>query len=366
MAGLATLEGVELASVGAHDCMTGTWDCTAQDITDAVAASQEPEWRAPIIKLGHTDPRFDGEPAVGTIRNLRASPDGRTLIGDLTGLPQWLADTMPSAYPSRSVEGVKKDIAASGRAYSFRLSALALLGVEPPAIESLADIARLYDVAAANSQQATGYGSPIVTVGPMTPVAASAAKPTPSPKGAGMTPEQIREALGLKPDASEIETAAKLASLGLIPKIADEEAAKAVAKADADAKAAADAAAKADADAKAAGEAGDDILNHPVVSELRTSLADLTSRLAARDQADKDAEADNFVLEAVSAGRLRPAERDHFIKLYSAAPEVTREIIMARARGSEVPIAPAGHAGSPEGGPDADFEAAIPDPGKGF
>jgi hypothetical protein len=216
MTELATVEGVELAAVGVHDCMTGTWDCTPQDITDAVAASQEPDWRAPVIKLGHTDPRFDGQPAVGTIRNLRASDDGTRLIGDLTDMPRWLADVMHSAYPSRSVEGLKKDIAASGRAYSFRLTALALLGVEPPAIESLADVARMYAVAAANSQQASGFGIPVVTAPQDAPIAAAAA-PT-HPKGAGMTPEQIREAIGLAPTASEIEVQAKLAALGLIPK----------------------------------------------------------------------------------------------------------------------------------------------------
>jgi hypothetical protein len=358
MAGLATLKGVELASVGSHDCMTGTWDCTAQDIVDAVAASQEPEWRAPIIKLGHTDPRFDGEPAVGTIRNLRASPDGRTLIGDLTGLPQWLADTMPSAYPSRSVEGVKKDIAASGRAYSFRLSALALLGVEPPAIESLADIARLYDVAAANSQQATGYGSPIVTVGPMTPVTAPvSASAAPSiQEGPSMDPVKFREALGLPADASNEAVSAKLAVAGFIPKISDP-----APVVEPPAPAAPVAVAEPAPVVEPAPSVAEDL-----VAQLRTELASLTAWRDQKEAADRDAEADNFVLEAVSAGRLRPAERDHFIKLYSAAPEVTREIIMARARGSEVPIAPAGHASSPEGGPDADFEAAIPDPGKGF
>jgi hypothetical protein len=216
---LATVEAVELAAVGTHPCVSGEWVCTPQDISDAVAASQEPDWRAAVIKLGHTDPRFDGQPAVGTIRNLRTSADGTRLIGDLTDMPKWLADVMHSAYPSRSVEGLKKDVAASGRAYSFRLTALALLGVEPPAIESLADVARMYAVAAANSQQAQSFGTPVVTTPMDAPIAAAAA-PT-HPKGAGMTPEQIREAVGLKPDASEIELAAKLASLGLIPKVSE-------------------------------------------------------------------------------------------------------------------------------------------------
>jgi hypothetical protein len=354
--GLATLEGVELASVGTHDCMTGTWDCTAQDITDAVAASQEPEWRAPIIKLGHTDPRFDGEPAVGTIRNLRTSPDGRTLIGDLTGLPQWLADSMPSAYPSRSVEGVKKDIAASGRAYSFRLSALALLGVEPPAIESLADIARLYDVAAANSQQATGYGSPIVTVGPMTPVTAPvSASAAPSiQEGPSMDPVKFREALGLPADASNEAVSAKLAVAGFIPKISDP---APVVDPVIEPKLVVD---PPKVVAPVVPEAG--------TAELEATVASLMAKIESFETAQANGERDSFLDAQVAAGRLKPADRPHYEDIWEVKPERVKLIMASRGVGSEIPVSPAGHAASPEGkGDHIDqlLDAAFPDPDAG-
>ena len=167
-ASFTTIEGVELASVGVHDCQTGTWNCTREDIAAAVAADGDPAFRKPVVKLGHTDPRFDGEPAVGVIQNLRASPDGMTLLGDLVGVPTWLAKAMPSAYPSRSVEGIRGDVsAAGGKPYPFRLTALALLGVSPPAIESLADVRQLYGLAASSKPRAAGQV--VIT----TPVSAS-------------------------------------------------------------------------------------------------------------------------------------------------------------------------------------------------
>ncbi len=174
MAQLVTRPGVELAKVGRHGCLTGAWDCTPQSIADAVAAAGDGQWRAPVIKIGHTDPRFDGQPAVGTIRNVRASADGQTLLGDLVGIPQWLDDILPSAYPSRSVEGVANEVSASGQQYKFRLTGLALLGVEPPAIESLADVAATYGIAAGRDPHPS-TGTPIVTVPDV--VAAAADKP---------------------------------------------------------------------------------------------------------------------------------------------------------------------------------------------
>ncbi len=175
MPDLVTRRGVELAAVGTWECMTGEWTCTEADIADAVRAAADPSFRAPVIKLGHIDPRFDGEPAVGRVTNLRASADGTKLLGDLEGLPEWLDRILPSAFPSRSVEGVHDAVAASGASYKFVLTGLALLGVQPPAIESLADIASLYGVAAAVGERAPlTSGTPIVTVPAGLDVAAAA------------------------------------------------------------------------------------------------------------------------------------------------------------------------------------------------
>jgi len=359
MTELATVEGVELAAVGTHDCMTGTWDCTPQDITDAVAASQEPDWRAPVIKLGHTDPRFDGQPAVGTIRNLRASDDGTRLIGDLTDMPKWLVDVMHSAYPSRSVEGLRKDIAASGRAYSFRLTALALLGVEPPAIESLADVAKMYAVAAANSQQASGFGIPVVTAPQDAPVAASAAV-TINPEGAGMpelTPEQLREAVGLGPDAPPLAVQSKLAALGLIPPVDEPKEDKATAVAQMDGTQVTESVKRVEETKVEL----PDISEHPVFKELKSSHDGLAAKVQSLEEKQVSEEKDKFLADAVAAGRMKPADKDKFALLYDADPKTTKDIVLARKRGSEVPVTAVGHADNPEGTID-EFELAFPDP----
>ncbi|MDV3219738.1 phage protease, partial [Mycobacterium avium] len=108
--------------------------------------------RKPVIRLGHNDPRFSGDPAVGWLDNLRASEDGQALIGDMVGVPEWLAEILPSAYPSRSIEGLYDYTAPDGSEHEFVLTGLALLGATRPGVESLQslqDVARLYDIAAA-------------------------------------------------------------------------------------------------------------------------------------------------------------------------------------------------------------------------
>nr|WP_202927138.1 hypothetical protein [Gordonia desulfuricans] len=141
-----------MIKVGTWPASTGEWTVTPEDLQAAVAAVASPSVRRPVLKLGHTDTRFDGEPAVGWVDNMRVSSDGSTLLGDFKGVPAWLADVMASAYPDRSIEGAYKHRDQTGHVHDFALTAVALLGVESPAIgtlESLQDVARLYGVAAA-------------------------------------------------------------------------------------------------------------------------------------------------------------------------------------------------------------------------
>jgi hypothetical protein len=137
---LQTIPGVEIARVGTWNTSTGTWVCTPADIQDAVRAAADPTFRTPVIKLGHTDPRFDGEPAFGVIKNIRASDDGQALLGDLTGVPAWLAEMMPTSYPSRSIEATMDVVTPQGARYGMVVNGLALLGVTLPAIQSLAQL----------------------------------------------------------------------------------------------------------------------------------------------------------------------------------------------------------------------------------
>ena len=152
MVNLVTVPGVELMKVGKWNLSTGEWECTPTEIQAAIDAHQADVLRKPVIRLGHNDSRFSGEPAVGYLDNLRSSEDGQTLLGDMVGVPQWLADIMPSAYPSRSIEGLYDYTAPDGSEHEFVMTGLALLGATKPGVESLKslqDVATLYDTVAA-------------------------------------------------------------------------------------------------------------------------------------------------------------------------------------------------------------------------
>lgn len=178
---LATVPDVELIHVGTWDISTGTWTVTTEDLFNAVSAMDCPAVRRPIIKLGHTDPRFDGEPAVGWLDNLVVSATGHELRGDYTGIPAWLRDVLASAYPDRSIEGEYEHVCQLGHVHPFVLTGLALLGVMPPGVgtlESLQDVATLFGVAAAGPTGARPFRIPITagrTVMPNTTTVAAAA-----------------------------------------------------------------------------------------------------------------------------------------------------------------------------------------------
>jgi hypothetical protein len=150
MPALETIRGVPIARVGTWSTSTGRWVCTREQLDDAVRASKDPSFRRGVLKLGHTDPRFntpdvDGNPALGRLENYRIDASGEVLLADLVGVPGWLAKVLNSAYPSRSVEASLGVVTADGNAYAMVVTGLALLGETPPAIESLGDIAALYE-----------------------------------------------------------------------------------------------------------------------------------------------------------------------------------------------------------------------------
>lgn len=149
---LATIPRVELMHAGTWNISTGQATFTSDDLAQAIAAMECPAVRRPVLKIGHTDVRFDGEPAVGWIDNLNT--DGSTLWGDYVGMPRWLADVCASAYPDRSIEGWYDFQCQIGHTHPFVLTGVALLGVTPPGIGTLAslqDVATLYGVAAAQN-----------------------------------------------------------------------------------------------------------------------------------------------------------------------------------------------------------------------
>ncbi|MCZ4535565.1 hypothetical protein O4159_08840 [Gordonia terrae] len=133
-----TIPGVEIARVGSFEASTGPATFTADDFASAVAALAAGVIHRPVLKLGHEDPRFDGAPSVGWVDHLRIN--GPVLVGDLAGVPRWLADAMPTSWPNRSLEGVVGYTDADGRVWPFVLTGLALLGATAPAIGNLAEL----------------------------------------------------------------------------------------------------------------------------------------------------------------------------------------------------------------------------------
>lgn len=141
---LSTIPNVEIIEVGTWATSTGVFAVSQNDLFCAVAAYDDPGYTTPVVKLGHVDPRFDGEPALGRLINPRLSDDGMTMIVDIAGVPTWLADIAASAFPRRSIEGEFGHTTQTGSKHKFALTALSLLGVQAPAISTLADIALLY------------------------------------------------------------------------------------------------------------------------------------------------------------------------------------------------------------------------------
>ncbi len=138
---MADFRGVELARTGTFELFAGgRRTFTAEDFADAIAASTDPDLGRPIIKPGHVDDRFDrqGEPALGLVENMRV--DGDRLIADYVGVPGWLAATMRTSYPNRSIEGYAGITTPGGKSYRLVVTGVAMLGVTPPAIAGLADL----------------------------------------------------------------------------------------------------------------------------------------------------------------------------------------------------------------------------------
>lgn len=148
---LVTIPNVELAQAGTWRLSSGEAVITREDLAAAVGAIDCPAVRSPVLKLGHTDSRFDGEPAVGWVGAMALAEGGETVVGDYRGVPAWLGAVMASAYPDRSIEATRNFRCQIGHTHPMVITAVALLGVTAPGIGTLAslqDVADLYQVAA--------------------------------------------------------------------------------------------------------------------------------------------------------------------------------------------------------------------------
>ena len=149
---LVTVPNVPILEVGVeYQLSTGPATFTPEDLADAVTAANEDfSIPSPRHKIGHIDPRFndtstfDGSPAFGKYVNLRLGENGMVAYADLVGCPKWLADIMPAAFPSRSIEGFWNVQSQAGKEWRFVLSAVAALGVNWPGVTVLEDLPLWY------------------------------------------------------------------------------------------------------------------------------------------------------------------------------------------------------------------------------
>lgn len=141
---LITIPNVPIVSTGTYQLMTGETTFTAEDLAAAVAAQDDPAVQSPRLKIGHTTKFGDGEPCFGKVLNMRLDATGQTIIGDYVDVPAWLAEIMPVAYPSRSIEGIRNAETSTGKEHALLIEAVSLLGVVAPGVSVLDDLTNLY------------------------------------------------------------------------------------------------------------------------------------------------------------------------------------------------------------------------------
>jgi peptidoglycan hydrolase-like protein with peptidoglycan-binding domain len=322
----ASLKDVELARPGTWQLASGEQTFTAQMLQDAARYAQRAGARPSPVKLGHNDPRFsgDGEPAMGWLGNIRYLEDehGPVVIGDIDGMPDWLAAAAPDAWPNRSIEGWT-DYLVDGETYGLVIDGLALLGVTPPGISSIRSLRDL--------PQALGVAASarIVARAPNSPAPEAVAQP---PKGTGMDPAMIREALGLPADASDDEVKAAVVTAGLAPPNPEPvEAAEAV---------------------KPVATSGTVVLASSVWDETQKTIKTLTAHV----EKQKRDERDEIISKAVVAGKFTPAQKPHFSRLWDADPDGTRVLIDTLTPNSALAVIASGYA---DGDAEADAEYAA-------
>lgn len=363
---MVTLHDVEILKVGNWaSALSGRVPVTDADIADMVAAAQDPEVDHAPLKIGHIDPRFDGEPALGWLANVRAV--GGTLLADITDVPAKLAATVQAAFRRRSAEIAWAVKTPSGKTYRAALSGLALLGVTPPAVKGLADIMSRYSAPPSESVGAVvtidgdtdtkavamaaalsgvaGFaaaldGDPsqtraLAALELLSATSASIGRPPSDhgdrdphpPQGGAMTDEQIRTLFGLAADApitDQMRTVATERDAAAKTKAdADKAAADAAkAKADADAKAVAD---KAKADAEAAAKAAGTLTTIDAAA-----LADLQAKAAAGESARAELdtqERERELAAALSGGRIAPASMEQWRAQWDANKTGTKALL---------------------------------------
>lgn len=342
MADLGTIPAVELAAVGEFSGLLGRFRLTRDDLDSAIAASRSGEFREPRIKLGHTDPRFDGTPAFGRVRNLRLSGDGMKLLGDYVGVPVWLSKGIASAYPSRSIEGRFNARSPGGSRFRFVLDAVALLGTEAPAIDTIEDLQLVMEEGAAVA--ASHGGRQVFAV--FTPETRSDSGHEPA--GGNMDCKAMIEILGLSEDATddEILAAARKAR----------EAMDSLDAGDGDEDKDGDGGGDGSGDGEGEGDEGDEGEGKgegapadstvTIDAEQYRQLQSAAEQGVAARRRQLDEDRDRELEQAVLAGKFPASRVDHYRRLWDADEDGTREVLAGLAPNT-IPVSELGETPDP-------------------
>jgi hypothetical protein len=381
----STLTGVELARPGSWKLSTGPKTFTVEMLKDAAAFYVATGEQGIPVGLGHTDTRFDGDPAFGRISNIRYTEDerGPVLLGDLIDAADWLAAAAPKRWPYRSVEGFV-DFQYGDRTYALALTRLALLGATPPAIM---DLQTLQDAVAAAAATSGAQWIAATAPEPEPPTVDEAKTaiderveqfiteqlndppetssplldaPThpPTQEGAGMDPAKLREAFGLKPDASDDEVMAALAASGL--KVAASQPSPQPDPAPQPTgpnqpSPQPDPAPQPQTPGSGKPVAGTVVIDSSQLEEIRAAA----TRMRVLEERIQRGDRDELITGAIRAGKFPQARRAHWETAYNADPEGTKAVIASMAT-NLVPIAASGYAGDPDAEFDADYSSLYP------
>lgn len=337
-----SMSGVELARPGTWHLSTGKRTFSAENLRDAAdfyAASGQT--RIPL-GFGHSDSRFDGDPAFGWVSNIRYAEDakGPVLLGDLVDMDEWVAAAAPQRWPNRSIEGFA-NLDWNGRTYTLALTRLALLGATPPAmpiLRSLADLRQAVAAAAESSgAEFVSAAAPPSEQDTTDPAPEAVVIPTSTDKEAEMPqgdPAKFREALGLE-DASDDEVMAALEEAGFTTSSIEPGEAVPV----------------------AAAAPGTIILASSVWEDTQNTIKNLQSFVERADRNDRD----QVLAQAVQDGKFTPAQKPHFSRLWDADPKGTRAVIDSLMKNSALAIAASGYSGEGTDDSDADYKALYGD-----
>jgi hypothetical protein len=361
---VSELLGVELARPGTWQLASGPLTVTAEMLTAAARYAQRKGARPAAVKIGHTDPRFngDGEPAMGWLENYRVEDDdGPVLKADVKDMPEWLKAAAPKAWPYRSIEGWQDIKDDDGETYSLVIDGLALLGVTPPGmstIRSLRDLPQALGVAA-SARIVASMGDA------KTP--ALKAEAVPQEEGAGMNLAKYREALAGLPDDASAEDVAKVNATFGVAAAPPEPASPAPnppppAPQPHPQPGEHPEPQKVNASAIPGTVPGTVVISETIWNENQETIKTLKAFV---DKTKRD-ERDKVIAQAVQEGRLRPADKKVFAAQWDVNPEGTRQIIETLHANAAFAVEASGYAAEAT---DDDFEreyaGLFPPSGKG-